>query len=160
MIVVQSLQRDHRLTIAEWRAVSKLAWQAAGETWHVEILPRHFTTQGARDYGYQRRSAKYQERKLKVWGHDRPLTYSGDLEHAVARIRDVRVVGDNSKRAGAAKIVLHGPRYLFAYRKDLKQPNKAAELQAVSRRDARILAARMDAVIGPELDRRTRKQEL
>lgn len=161
------VERDHRLTVREWREISKVGWEHAGEVWHREILPRHFTEQGAREYAaagsrgeYKRRTKKYEDRKLRKFGHRRPLVYTGDLEREVTRMREVRVVGDNSKRRGAVRIVLRGPRYLFAYRKDLKQPDKAAELRVVSFNDARLIAKRMDAVLTAELGKTTGRESV
>lgn len=157
--IKHTIERDHNLTRSAWKGISKIGWQAAGETWHAEILPRKFTNQASYVYGYQRRTARYTQRKIKKLGHRRPLEYTGELKRQVIRIRDVRVTGDSSKRQGAARVVLRGPRYLYAYRKDLKQPDKAAELQAISSADASLIAARMDKVITDALNGRSRSKE-
>lgn len=154
------VERDHRLRISEWRDITKVAWEAAGELWHEEILPLHFEVSAYSEYRYKRRESRYEERKFKRWGHRKPLTWTGDLQRRVTRIRDVRVVGDNSRRRGAARVVLYGPRYLFAYRKDLNQPDKARELRTVSRTDASKLARRLDQVITAELGERARREEV
>lgn len=149
--------RDHRVKAREFREISKRAWQAAGEFWHAEILPRHFEPDAARVYRYQRRSRSYEARKLRQVGHRRPLEFSGELRRTVARTRDVRTSGT---RGGAARIVLRGPRYLYAYRKDLKQPDKAAELKAVSYRDARDLARVLDERLTAELELRAPREDV
>jgi len=154
------ITRDHRLSISAWRAISKVAWERAGEVWHSEILPKHFQAGAEREYGYQRRSRRHNERKQRKFGHRRPLEFTGDLKRHVTRVRDIRTVGDNSRRRGAAKVVLHGPSYLYAYRKDANQPNKARELQAVSRGDARRIARVMDEVLTRELGKTGRDEEV
>lgn len=59
--------------------------------WHRYALPKHFTPEGAREYGYQLRSDAYQRRKAgrarRGGGSVRPLVYSGDLERAVKGAR-------------------------------------------------------------------------
>lgn len=158
--IKQTVKKDHRLSVSEWRKVSKVGWSAAGDFWHEEILPRHFTHAGAREYSYQKRTRAYEVRKVKRYGHSRPLEYSGDLKRAVLRSREVRTVGDNSKRAGAVRIKLRGPRYLFQYRKDAKQPDKARELSAVSPKDGDRIAKHMDGILTRELDGRGPSQEI
>ena len=154
------IKRDHRLKVSEWRNVSKVAWKHAGEVWHDELLPKHFTEEGAREYRYKRRSRRHREKKLRRYGHSRPLEFSGELRRQVMRVRDVRVVGDNSRRRGTAKVVLHGPRHLYAFRRDLDQPNKAKELQAVSRADARRIGRVMDESLTRELGKTGRDEEV
>lgn len=158
--IESSVRSEHRLSVSEWRRISKLGWAAAGAFWHRVILPRHFTHRGARQYGYAKRSRRYELRKLRKYGHTRPLEYSGELKRQVLRMREVRTVGDNSKRAGAVRIKLRGPRHLYAYRKDLRQPDKAKELATVSRQDADEIAAHMDDVLTRELSGRGEPKEI
>ena len=158
-----TVSRSGVMSAKEFRPISKLAWKRAGEYWHQHILKKHFRVRATGEYGYQERrkcrsSAKgklmpgYEEQKFWRFGHRRPLGYTGKMRRAVMRIRDVRTVADNDKRRGAAKIVLHGPRYLYAYRKDLGQPDKAAELQAISKRDERSIARVVDEVLQEKLN--------
>lgn len=147
----------------EWGAILARAWHWAGEYWHREILPRHFTHAGAAEYGYKPRHFKYTRYKLKRYGHTYPLVFRGDMKRAVLRTEDVR-----SDQKGA-RIVLHGPTYLYAYRKFNKrlaaryrrrgshragtdearyrlqdQPDKAYELSTISSRDAEAVARVLD----------------
>jgi len=133
----------------EWRPLLKSGWGKVGRFWHRVILRKHFTVAGASEYGYQRRSKGHETRKLRKYGHRRPLVFTGDLERQVSRVVDVRA---SSK---GARVVLHGPRYLWQYRKDYGQPNKAAELQTVSKRDAKLLAEVLDEHIRQEANRGT-----
>lgn len=154
MIPIRSrVQRSHNLSLSAWRQVSKEAWQAAGEAWHREVLPKKFTAQGAREYRYKRRSRRYEVRKERQFGHRRPLVYTGELERMARRYRDIRrVTGDTSRRRGGVSIVIRGPRHLYPYRKSLNQPDKAAELRAVSAEDARRMARILDEVITAKLN--------
>lgn len=122
----------------EWAQILARCWNAAGEYWHREILPKHFTHAGATEYDYQGRTPKHLRRKLRKYGHTYPLVFSGDLKRDVLRTLDVR-----SDQKGA-RVVLHGPRYLYAYRKDYKQADKAYELSTISRGDAEAIARVLD----------------
>jgi len=126
-----------------WRALLKEAWRHTGRYWHRFILPKHFQPQAVYEYQYAERTIAYRRRKTRKFGHNRPLVFTGRMERDVRRILDVRV---SSK---AARVVLHGPRYL--YMKGGKRgtgPNMAAELAAISERDAKALATVMDRFVG------------
>lgn len=131
----------------EWRAILQAAWFQLGAFWHAVILPKHFTEAGGREYGYQERANLYMRRKWRKFGHAKPLVWQGSLERDVRRIVDVRA------SSSGARVVLHGPQYLYQYRKDLSQPDKARELTAISPRDAGQLAYRLDAFIQEGIDR-------
>jgi len=126
-----------------WREASKDAWLAAGAFWHETILPKHFEPQAGPEYGYAFRTRKYLKQKLTAKGHARPLVYKGELERAVKRMRDLtgsRARGDDE---GGVNVKLSGPRYLHQ-RQQPGQPNLAAELSAVSKRDADAIAEVID----------------
>lgn len=57
------------------------------EFWKSEMLPTHFQnnelTRPGGGYGYEARSAKYQIRKARKYGHQRPLVRTGRLEGVV-----------------------------------------------------------------------------
>ena len=58
--------------------------------------------------------------------------------------------GNTNKRQGAAKIKVRGPRYLRGVHRG-RGPNFREELQAISKRDGRILARTMDKRVTAEL---------
>ena len=60
-----------------------------GEYWHRFFRPKHFTQAGATEYGYQRRSPKYERRKLRLYGHSHPLVATGESRE-LSRMKDVR----------------------------------------------------------------------
>ena len=77
----------------------KQGMSEAGKLWHVDIRPKHFTNRGATEYGYRPRqgergsggkfNSSYTARKLRKFGHTRPLEYTGETKR-MSRI--VRVV--------------------------------------------------------------------
>lgn len=136
----------------ELQKLKKAAFEAAGVCWHQQIRPKHFTTAGAGEYGYAPRKGErgnvgshgfqrtYTGRKLKAYGHTRPLVLTGESE-AMSRIRDVRAT---SKKA---RIVIRAPR--LNYRNPASQANPRAELTAVSQKDAAAMVKQFER----ELDR-------
>lgn len=49
----------------------------------TRTLPRHFASGAEHRYHYQRRRMKYQAAKLRRWGHNRPLVWSGRTEQGL-----------------------------------------------------------------------------
>ena len=125
MIIVNGSKQKLRTVTKEMKGVLK----QVVEYWHKELLPQHFKEGAARKYNYQPRSRNHIKRKRKKFGHAIPLVFSGHMSQSV--MRPPRMTG-NKKKATAN---LKGPRYLFQFRKDFVQPDKAAEIIAVSRRD-------------------------
>lgn len=107
--------------------ILKPAFAAAGQFWHAEILPKHFTNRGETEYGYQKRQWKYIKRKLAFKQHTRPLEYSGDLKRSTknyrveATFKGVKVFLPKSQAAN--------------YRSSPKAPNMADELRRLSDKD-------------------------
>lgn len=46
-------------------------------------LPQHFEEEGYSLYGFKRRSRKYNDRKMRLYGHKKPNVFSGDLRDIV-----------------------------------------------------------------------------
>ena len=97
------------------------------DDWHSNILPRHFKRGAAARYDYQARTRKYNRRKLRRYGHSRPLELTGDMKRRL--LRRARITG-TSKRATAT---MDAPRYMYKYKPS--QPDKAAEVTAVTQEE-------------------------
>lgn len=126
--------------------------------WHRKIMPGHFTVAGGKKYGYQKRQGDdqpplvqsrskkkkyagrmvknpaYSWRKRREKGHNKPLVWSGDAERMAKRM--IRISSTSKKGVGVMTL----PKYVYAYRKDLKQPDKAAELVTVARDEVTRMA--------------------
>jgi hypothetical protein len=76
---------------AKWHnEAAKEGWQHTGRYWVEHLRDKHFTPEGAREYGYKKRKGEgmavnskgyertYTARKMARFGHTDPLTYSGD----------------------------------------------------------------------------------
>lgn len=120
-------------TAKELKAAIQTVAAELVDMWHERMAPQHFTNTAAGRYGYQARSKVYLMRKARRFHHQRPLEFSGRMRAEV-----LRKVKAAPTRYGA-KAVMNGPKYLYQYRKDLKQPDKAAELTATSEDERRIL---------------------
>ena len=111
------------------KPIQKRALIEAGEFWHENMLPNHFDASAHFRYRgpdtYRPRSKKYNKRKRALFGHSIPLVFSGDLKRVV--LQEQRVSG-TSKRA---TVNLKGTRYLFPFKKNTRDHDKAAELTAL-----------------------------
>ena len=126
-----------RAIAQQFRPVMKDTLQDGGEYWHGKILPRHFGTGAASRYDYAKRSKFYEIKKRRARGHGRPLEWYGDLKRQVLQRATV------SGTAKSARVRIRGPKHLYAYRKDYRQPDKAAELTATNAADRRELARKV-----------------
>ena len=109
----------------------------AGLRWHRNTLPGHFTPAAASRYRYKKRSEKHEEAKLRKFGHNKPLVFSGALAAQVMRAARITATGKG------VRVVMRGPKYLYQRRKDYKQPDKAKELTTTTRTELRSIAQSM-----------------
>lgn len=142
-----------------WREISKEAWAAVGDKWHEEILTKHFDLSAQAEYGYAPRTAAYMKQKAAAKGHQQPLVYKGDLKSQVLRMRDVTPISARGSDEGGVNVKLSGPRYLHQ-KQQPGQPNLAAELSAVSQRDADFLAEVLDEIVTKRLNEEDEPHEL
>ena len=119
--------------------------RAVATDWHAKTLPGHFKRDAKQKYAYETRDPSYTRGKRRRFGHADPLVYHGDLKRQVLRMARVTAT---SKRA---RVVLSGPRYLYAYRKDYSQPDKAAELTATTKTEADQMARDVDSELQNQL---------
>ena len=62
---------------SERNAAMKVAFGELGERWHRDYADKHFTPAGAAEYGYTKRSKRYNWIKRKQFGHTNPLQFTG-----------------------------------------------------------------------------------
>jgi len=108
MLLKSTIDYKGRVTKRVFNGFLKAAYAFCGAMWHKEMLPKHFTQSGAREYGYLPRKgepgnphrkgfwASYTGRKLREKGHRRPLEWSGQSRR-LTRIRDVRATSKGAK---------------------------------------------------------------
>lgn len=118
-----------------FNVIKRRGYKYIGVFWHKRMRRRHFTKRGGRDYDYAPREGEpgnpggrgvrntYTGRKLKMWGHTRPLVFSG-LTRALSKIRDVRPT------AKGVRIVMNLP--TLNLRRHLDSPPMREEMTRVS----------------------------
>ena len=62
-----------------------------------EQLDDHFAQNAQQRFKYKRRSRAYNQRKQRLFGHTRPLVFSGDLERAILSSAKVTATSKGSK---------------------------------------------------------------
>ena len=127
----EAMQRGFRAALAE-------TLEERGEEWHEEVLPEHFTERSARVYKYKARNRGYMRKKGRGYkdqygrrhaGHLRALYWSGESERMLTAGARIRVT-----RAGLSVRML-APKHFYQRRKDLNQPDKAAEATRLTQRE-------------------------
>jgi hypothetical protein len=105
-------------------SILKRGWERLGDEWLDKDLPKHFTSEGAAEYGYLSRSSRYEASKFKRKGHKLPLVYSGDLR-GKSKVANIVATSEGVKI-----------RLTWANKANLRNPlskiDMAKELRAVS----------------------------
>lgn len=122
----------------------KLGMYHVAKYWHSHILPKHFTASGAAEYRYRKRKAKYQQRKKRQVGHNKPLTYKGTLERRLRASSGVRISATSRK----ATLTLGAGRATY------RQRDK--ELTAVSSRDVAAMSHHLVEFLHDRINKWTR----
>ena len=124
----------------------KTALFNAGATWHAKDLPRHFDSWqaiSARYPGvYKTRTAPYQRRKARIYGHVRLLEFSGTTRRAVTA---AAAITGTSKRV---RVTMPGANRALNFLPS-KGYDPQAELTAINQAEAEALARQVsDEVAG------------
>lgn len=106
-------------------AISKQSWDGLGYVWGEEFRPKHFTEAGASEYGYRPRTAEYEKKKQRMFGHKNPLEYTGETKRKTEHYRV-------SATADGATVTMRAGHLNFTRR--------ANELRTISSGEARSLA--------------------
>ncbi len=97
--------------------ILKGVWTVGVQWWHAKIRPKHFTQAGADEYRYRDPSIKYQLRKLRKFGHERPMVFTGRGEKMAATGR----ITANKNRG---RVIMDAPVFNFkplGYDKPLRE---------------------------------------
>jgi hypothetical protein len=126
--------------------------------WHREMRPKHFTHAGATEYRYaprrgergggRRFEGSYTQRKLKKYGHTRPLEFTGESKRASADLK----IKATSK---GGRCILSTPR--LNYRHPDSQVRAREEMTRVSDREVAVLARVFEDYVAAEFARLTDK---
>lgn len=80
MTFVKVISRSSLVTLRTHKKIMRDLHRELMEKHLDDTVPLHFKPGAENVYHYQRRSKKYQERKRRVKGHNRPLVWSGRTE--------------------------------------------------------------------------------
>ena len=120
--------------------------------WHKMFAKRHFYESAYDKYGTPRRTPKYQGKKRRQKGHNRPMEYSGKSKREILRyIRViVRVLRDGLKKATGD---VFPPPYFWMYPDKLRTPGhrRGHELFAILDPERDAMSAAMKAEIDKEV---------
>lgn len=148
------------VTGRQFQQLKRTTFAAMGREWHAHYRHLHFLEGAFARYGYTRRKgmrqapgskgfrSTYTGRKLRKYGHFRPLVFSGDSEQ-LSRLLDLRV------SANQARVVL--PRG-FNRKNPKSQIDMRAELTRVLQPEADEIAQVGATALGRELDDLLSKQ--
>jgi hypothetical protein len=149
--IKQSVTETHRLE--DYPKFSEEAMRKAANAFVDEILPKHFTEEGADEYQYEERSAAYTARKLRRFGHQRPLELSGEARRQAVRAT-IRVLSNVGRKIGSAQILVEVPFYIS----NIKARRR--EIQATSKRDGTVLAVEVNRVLTDRLNKSEAPREV
>lgn len=123
----------------EFGRLLAFTWKQLGQEWYDEFRMKHFTGEGAREYGYQPRKGQqkgsggkefwssYTGRKKRQFGHTDPLVFSGETRDMVRREKHPRI---SSTRNGC-KVFVRAPKLNWRHPKS--SIRMADEMRTVSR---------------------------
>ena len=123
-----------------WNDIHREAAVFAGDYWHTRFRPLHFKNLATRRYGYQPRQGEalqgakgfrrsYTGQKLQMFGHTRPLVYTGQSE----TLSEQRTIVATAKggQFGSATASVRMPTSGLNRRSSPRSPNMAQELRTV-----------------------------
>ena len=97
------------LTQREFNDLVREAWLQTGEYWHSQFAAKHFTHEGAQEYGYAPRSGdagtpaaddfwtSYTGRKQYKFGHTLPLVLTGELRQCTLTFHRVEATATTNR---------------------------------------------------------------
>lgn len=127
--------------------------------WQRSFSQRHFRSGAKARYGYQPRTAGYNKRKRRRFGHAQPLVWTGESRRwARTRQAAPRIVKTAFGLQG--RLAIKMPRYFYAYRKTRAASDKVDEFLTTAADEAAVLGEIVADAIDAELARpkRVRKR--
>jgi len=115
-----------RALLREMDRATKNALELAIDTWHEDMMPDHFEDGADEKYSYQPRTQKYINHKMKRFGQDRSLVYTGQSMRAAKSGIRISSRANRSANKVQAMGAMDVPKHFYKYRKN--QPDKANEL--------------------------------
>lgn len=139
-----------------WTPIAKAEWRNTAAEWHRDMLPLHFTHEGARLYGFGKRKGEnhrgsnnrrfrqsYTGRKEAKMGHTLPNVYSG-LSRRLAR----QFVATSTTKGVAVKLQMTARNYKHRHGSNV---NQFREYSAVAKSEQNTLTRSHDRRINSKL---------
>lgn len=95
-----------------------------------ETIPGHFTPKGGQKYHYSRRRQTYLRRKLRKYGHQDPLVWSGSVKKGIQQ----------RSRITATQ---HRARLYYRFGRHPMHPQHAHEIELILKKEQREMAKRL-----------------
>jgi len=131
-----------------WNKCIREALEHGVDFWHSRIAKLHFRPSAVSRYGYQQRTARYQARKRRRFGHGNPLEYTGRAKRSL--LRYLRITSRAGPAGSQATGSFDAPRYFW--QTPPGHPKKAREFLTVRKDEMHRLAKAMDAKLQKALD--------
>lgn len=141
---------DLRFKQRDWNKIVRKAWTAVGRYWHQNFRKKHFTKEGARVYGYAKRSDAYTRRKQREKGHQLPLVWSG---RSRGQTKVANVKARATRKKSGVRVSMNAPTLNLGGRRW-----GGPELTTVSAPEMQRLIEVLDAHIDRGLRRNRRKR--
>lgn len=117
------------------------ALQEMAQHWFDKILPIHFTEEGKTRYRYHARDPVYEARKLRRFGHTKPLVWTGRMQEALMQTVAIEATSKRVKivlAPGATRKWLKG--YISFKGRRGTGPDKWLEIKRIPSVDAEELS--------------------
>jgi len=108
----------------------KQEYEEIGLTWHKKHRPRHFTLDGARRYGYAKRSRGYNRSKKRQFGHTLPLVKTGKSRARATQISRIKPTRTN--------VSVSVPVRTFNFRPANSNVNMRKEFSTIARDEVQV----------------------
>jgi len=144
--------RSPETTLKEFRAAAKEELRPLIQHWHTEMLAEHFKPSAVAKYGYQKRTVKHQKRKARMFHHQNPLEFTGELKRSVTQ--RIRITSTSKSATGR----MRAPRYLYMYGKT--GPHMHDEITAITQDEIDELSTILHDAITKRLNTAREPREL
>lgn len=153
-------RKELGLTGRQFQDAKRGVFAAMGREWHETYLRRHFQEDATARYGYTRRkgsgrspgekgfASTYAGRKLRRFGHARPLVFTGEGER-LAQMLDLRVSSSQSRVVLPRKFNFKNPKSRVDMRAELTRVLQP-EADEISQVGATTLGREVDEILNQQ----------
>jgi hypothetical protein len=119
----------------------KKIFTGIGKLWHKTMLPKHFDIAAIMMYKYERRSKSHIAKKKRLFGHNKPLRYTGEMQEKLQARADIKASSNRVKvKMTGPSHMKFRPKKLIKHRKNKKSftttgkgPDKIKEITTVAK---------------------------